>query len=555
MKRILYITLIAALAASCSGFLEEHPATLFSEEQVYSSDESAQAAVNACYAYISNYKLYGQKIQVLLNGGSGTMTLANTTSQYIVDIASLDIQTNNSAVEDVYNGSYQTINAVNDVLQKLPSAEGVSDAQKQRLLGECHFLRGVLYFNLVRMFGPVPFVDEPATSLESAHKTRCSIDKIYELILADFNAAWEMLPNPGAQPKGRPQKYAAKAYLAKVNVALACIKEHPGEPFDASWLESDAKTYWQAAYDDALDVWTNGGYSLVNNFAELWNCYNKYTSESIFELEENKVTGSCSFMYHYLPGYWEGVPLTNSSNNYGRIRAMRESWDLHHDTYPGDWRMDVTYLDSLYHRNNATSSSPGKLYYTYPYCQDNVPAGLSASDLSTSEEIPYIKKYVDDRFTATDANVNVIVLRLADVLLTLAESANELGKTSEAVGYVNRLLLRARTADDGFRSSPADWPLTLSQAECRARIMTEREIELKSELSEWFDNRRRGADYLLSIMTRHNNRITGLSKNSTYDYWFTLTKENAKKNLLLPFPLAEISTNNNITEADQNYGY
>ena len=260
-------------------------------------------------------------------------------------------------------------------------------------------------------------------------------------------------------------------------------------------------------------------------------------------------------MYHYLPGYWEGVPLTSSSNNYGRIRALRESWDLHHDTYPGDWRMDVTYIDSLYYRTTATSSNPGKLYYTYPYTMDNIPAGASASDLSTSEELPYIKKYVDPNFTATDANVNVIVLRLADVLLTLAESANEIGKTSEAIQYVNRLLLRARKTDEGIRTVPADWPLTLSQAEVRDRIMNERLIELKAEFTEWFDNRRRGTDHLLDIMTIHNNRITGLSKNSTYDYFFTLTRENARKNLLLPFPLAEISTNNNITEADQNLYY
>ncbi|MGN1046918.1 MAG: RagB/SusD family nutrient uptake outer membrane protein, partial [Candidatus Cryptobacteroides sp.] len=401
----------------------------------------------------------------------------------------------------------------------------------------------------------VPFVDAPATSIESAHKQRASIDQIYDLIISDFNAAWEMLPEPGMQPKGRPHKYAAEAYLAKVNVALACIKEHPGDPFDASWLKDDARTYWQAAYDKAVDVYTNGKYSLVENFAELWQWDNKYTSESIFELEENKVTGSCSFMYHYLPGYWEGLPLTTSNNNYGRIRAQRESWDLHHDTYPDDWRLDVTYLDSLYHRNMVTASSPGKLYYTYPYCSDNIPAGVDASELSTSEEHPYIKKYKDPNFTATDANVNVIVLRLAEVMLTIAEASNELGNTSEAIQWVNRLLLRARKTDDGYRTCPEDWPLTLSQDEVRTRIMNERQIELKAEFTEWFDNRRRGSDYMLEMMTRHNNRITGLTKNSTYDYFFTLTKENARKNLLLPFPLAEISTNNNISEADQNPGY
>ena len=555
MKKITLYVLAILATLSCSDFLTERPATQFSREQAYSTNESAQATVNSCYAYLSNYRLYGQKLQIILCGSAGTMTIGNTTSQYLVDISSLDIQTNNSAVEDIYVGSYMTINAVNDVLLNLPNAENVDQDVKQRLLAECHFIRGLVYFNLVRMIGPVPLVDAPATSIESAHKKRAPIDQIYDLIISDFTEAWNTLPEPGSQPKGRPHKYAAQAYLAKVYVALACIKEHPGDPFDASWLTEGADHYWQEAYDRALDVYNNGGYSLVENFADLWQWDNKYTKESIFELEENKVTGSCSFMYHYLPGYWEGVPLTNSSNNYGRIRAQRESWDLHHDTYPGDWRLDVTYIDSSYFRNTATTSNPGKLYYTYPYCSDNIPEGAVAEDLSTSEEHPYIKKYKDPNFTATDANVNVIVLRLGEIILTLAEASNELGNTAEAIQWVNRLLLRARTADDGFRAAPADWPLTLGQEEVRERIMNERLIELKAEFTEWFDNRRRGTKHMLEMMTKHNERITGLTKNSTYDYFFELTEINAKKNLLLPFPLAEISTNNNISESDQNFGY
>jgi len=555
MKKIILYFAAALVAVSCSNFLTEHPATQFSRDQAYSNNESAQATVNACYAYLSNYRLYGQKLQIVLCGSAGTMTIANTTSQYLVDIASLDIQTNNSAVEDVYTGSYQTINAVNDILLNLPEYGTVDSDVKKRLLGECHFIRGLVYFNLVRMFGPVPLVDSPATSVESAHKKRTPIDQVYELILNDFNSAWEMLPEPGKQPKGRPSKYAAEAYLAKVYVELACIGTHPGDPFDASWLKSDVQSYWQMAYDKALDVYTNGGYKLVDNFADLWKWDNKYTPESIFELEENKVTGSCSFMYHYLPGYWEGLPLTTSSNNYGRIRAQRESWDLHHNTYPGDWRLDVTYIDSLYHRNNVTSSSPGKLYYTYPYCSDNVPEGVDPSSLSTSEEHPYVKKYKDPNFTATDANVNVIVLRLGEMILTLAECSNELGRPAEAVQWVNLLLNRARKTDYGFRKVPEDWPLTMGKEELRTRIMNERLIELKAEFTEWFDNRRLGTGHLLNIMTAHNQRITGLTKQSTYDYFYELTQANARKNLLLPFPLAEISTNNNISESDQNPGY
>ena len=65
MKKTILLSLIAVLAISCSGFLEEHPATQFSRDQAYSTNESAQATVNACYAYLSNYRLYGQKLQIV----------------------------------------------------------------------------------------------------------------------------------------------------------------------------------------------------------------------------------------------------------------------------------------------------------------------------------------------------------------------------------------------------------------------------------------------------------------------------------------------------------
>lgn len=551
-----------SLLGSCEGFLEEKPTTQFNKGQIYSSVEGTQAALNACYAYISNSSLYGLRLHVVLTCGAGTMT-AGTTSSAFVELAKLDVQTNNTAVAEVYQGFYITINAINDVLLNLKDSP-IDPTERDRILGEAYFLRALCYFNLVRIFGPVPLVVEPASSIEGANKPRSSISDVYNTIIEDLKNAWELLPESGKQPHGRPYNYAAKFLLSKVYIAMACIKENPGEPFDASWLEENALDYWQLAYDLAYDVYANGGYSLVNNFNELWDCYNPYTSESIFELEENVMTGSTTFMYHYLPGYWEGLPLTNSSNNYGRFRAMRESWDLHFERYEGDFRLDETYIHTFYRRNMTTTNNPGGLYYTYPYTRDNLPP---TGVMSSSDELLHLKKYKDPRFTAFDANVNMLVFRYADLILMLAESANELGKTSEAIGYVNQLLNRARNTPTGRRPEPADWAITMSKAEVRQYIMDERLIELKGELHEWFDNRRRGIAHFKDILQKHNDRLSKLSKTMSYDFYFgiasgsgdnmqySLTDNFVKKNLLCPFPMVEITANNNISEKDQNFGY
>ena len=287
----------------------------------------------------------------------------------------------------------------------------------------------------------------------------------------------------------------------------------------------------------------------------MWVYTNKHTEESILEMEMNYVTGSCPFMYRYLPGYGEGVPLTNSSNNYGQIRPSREAWDEHNDRYPGDWREECTYLDYKYKCNTTVENESyrGKQYYIYPYTKENYP------DQSTSkyEYLPYLRKWVDPTFTAGNANVNFIVYRYADLLLTLAEAANELGgaHTREAVGYVNEVLFRARNASNEQRAEPADWDAGLSQEEIRAALRVERRCELKGELHEWFDSRRFGVAYLTGLIDIHNARIAETASLSPYDYVLPNGFNEVKKNLLLPFPNAEISANYNISAADQNFGY
>ena len=147
--------------------------------------------------------------------------------------------------------------------------------------------------------------------------------------------------------------------------------------------------------------------------------------------------------------------------------------------------------------------------------------------------------------------------RYADLLLTLAEAANELGgaHTREAVGYVNEVLFRARNASNEQRTEPADWDAGLSQEEIRAALRVERRCELKGELHEWFDSRRFGVAYLTGLIDIHNARIAETASLSPYDYVLPNGFNEVKKNLLLPFPNAEISANYNISASDQNFGY
>ena len=76
-----------------------------------------------------------------------------------------------------------------------------------------------------------------------------------------------------------------------------------------------------------------------------------------------------------------------------------------------------------------------------------------------------------------------------------------------------------------------------------------------SDMSSWLLMGLPGVAYLTGLIDIHNARIAETASLSPYDYVLPNGFNEVKKNLLLPFPNAEISANYNISAADQNFGY
>jgi hypothetical protein len=205
-------------------------------------------------------------------------------------------------------------------------------------------------------------------------------------------------------------------------------------------------------------------------------------------------------------------------------------YDQHVSQYPGDPRIDATFIYNSYTKVNGTTQN------LYPI-QINGNNGYTA-----------IKKYLDPDFNGSTTSRNMLKLRYADALLMLAEITNELnGPTTEAYAYVNEVLARARNTESGPVAEPADFS-GLSQDEFRRRIMRERQYELLGENHEWFDTRRRGYEYFLEEVIETHNSFPNLGNN---DYIYPISV----KNMLLPIPSTELSNNTEISQADQNPGY
>ena len=92
--------------------------------------------------------------------------------------------------------------------------------------------------------------------------------------------------------------------------------------------------------------------------------------------------------------------------------------------------------------------------------------------------------------------------------------------------------------------------------EGQAAIMQERRFELLGECHSWFDERRRGEEWLLECFRNHNSRTTTTkyaSKPGMYKYPEDI--EQVRKLMLWPIPLEEITNNMSISQEDQNIGW
>lgn len=282
----LYIKTFAVAAVmiattSCNDFLDRQPIAQIDPNVMFESETSAEAAVNGMYRTMMNSFSFGQSILVVPEFSANHLSHVNIFPEYenfathgVIDpggsIPSQPVPPNNNWLASIWQATYATINAANNIIATVPEvpAQAISEEKRDLFVGEAKFVRALNYFFLVRAFGNVPLETEPTNESDNPLAPQADPETLYALILTDLSDAVELLAsNTSEASKGRANQWAAKALLAKVHL------------YHATLFSND---FTQAAAL-AEDVIGNGPFSLVGNFASIWQTEN--TSESIFELQ------------------------------------------------------------------------------------------------------------------------------------------------------------------------------------------------------------------------------------------------------------------------------
>ena len=433
--------LLICLCASCKKFLEEDPKNLVAVTNYYQTENDAVAAVDAIYGYLNSTStgstagVYHSTFWVIAGCASDEMVNRNVFQPDIDQIGNFVETPVNNSLQEVWTMHYKAITLANIAITRIPAIQ-MDATLKERLINEAHFLRGLLYFDMVRMFGSIPLVlqeEEPLTPSSAA------ADDIYKQVIVDLTAA-ENLPDsyPAGNGRGRATKGAAKSILAKVYLT---------------------QQNWQACADKCKEVINSSQYALWDDFADVFKLSSRGGKEAIFSVGFGDGGGAISFWevgqfnVRLLPPALNATGVQNAQGWQVPTQNLYDQYD------PQDRRKEATYITQVYNTDGTITTIA-----------------------------PYIRKYWDSTAEpqANGSANDYPVIRYADVLLMYAEAENELGNASEALTYINLVRKRARWDGTRERSAVPDYT-GLTQDQFRTAVLKERRMEFVAEGQRWFD--------------------------------------------------------------------
>jgi tetratricopeptide (TPR) repeat protein len=371
-RKISILTIVALLGifTGCDKYLDLEPSQSISENIALTSDENVKSVLTGAYSQFDDPGIYGGTLlrDADLLGGNGEIQWVGT---YIDprQVFNKTMIASNSEAFVHWRDAYEVINISNNILGAL---DVVKAADKDRVGGEAEFLRGLMYFDLVRFFAEqykfgtantqmgVPIVLAPTHGINSASfVSRNTVDEVYSQVISDLTDAAAKLPedNDVYASSGAAKALLARVYLQKGDYANA---------------------------RDAADaVISSGVYSLQASYADVFNNDNN-TSEDIFATQITPQDRFSSMTEFY------SIP------DYGGRDGDIDILDAHLNLYPaGDERKDLFFIGNAAYRCGKWNNQYGvvnlirlaEMYLIRAECNIRLTTTVGATPLADYNEI------------------------------------------------------------------------------------------------------------------------------------------------------------------------
>ena len=325
------------LAAAGAGLMltacdiERLPNGSMAAESITSDpDANLESLVRGAYAQL---KTWSDPMHRLGEYAGDNIMIRGSSTDAFFQFISYSRTPNNYRLQNFWDSGYKAVAQASNIINMIKEGQSVEIDNK---LGECYYIRGMMYFYLTRAYGRpyyqapdknlgVPIVNGTPKDLDNLQlPDRSTVAQCYAQVVADLRKAEKMLTidnGPAYASKG-----AAQAMLSRVYLYMSGTYENPNRQY------ADSAAYY------ASEVINSGSYNLLprNEFMN-YNTYVPETNrESIFVIK--RVASEFSGYDHY---YGIGGMYANIGGmGWGEMFASAKYIDLLNETGRNDWRPD-----------------------------------------------------------------------------------------------------------------------------------------------------------------------------------------------------------------------
>lgn len=486
--KILALTGFAVFFSACSDFLEQEPDQILSDEQVFEDEAMIQSVLANFYGRVT----WGQNL-----GDSYTFTILDEAGKS--DAGPDNIQSYADDLWRVYD--YELIRNMNQFLQGLRETAVIDEEAKLAYEGEVRFLRAWLYFNMCKGLGGMPIVGDEVfeyggeTDVTALQYPRSTEAGLYDYIIEECEAIADLLPEDPAVNAARATKWAAHMLKARAAVYAGSIANYNNKlpnpvetPGGEVGIPADrAQGYYEQALAAAEAVITSGVYSLnmtkpddlgrnfyeatsvkENNSEVIWARDHKYPGQTVnFTTVNIPATHAEDIDRAY------GSPILNLVEDFeyiddrdGTIHNKDAGgnyifYDNPEDAFAGK---DARLWGTVIYPGAVFKGTPVPLQAGQKYLEGDVwntrtgqPGdndGITSVNGPTTSNERYInksgfffRKFLDENGGASTRGRNSEMwfprFRYAEALMIACEASFELGRTADALKYINQIRRRA----------------------------------------------------------------------------------------------------------------
>ncbi|WP_205943804.1 RagB/SusD family nutrient uptake outer membrane protein [Pedobacter aquae] len=211
--------IVLLTASSCKkDFLELAPVAQQNANNFYKTGDDMKNALTAAYGGLQYAGLYYSSMHIIGDLRSDNTEITNVNAGADLDAVDKFVNLPTTSISSTtWAGHYQAIQNTNIVIEKIQPVT-MDETLKARYTAEAKFLRALMYFNLVRVYGAVPLVTKVIVNPQEGYDYgRESVENVYNQIITDLTDAEAALPfEYTGGDIGRATKGAAMSLLGKV---------------------------------------------------------------------------------------------------------------------------------------------------------------------------------------------------------------------------------------------------------------------------------------------------------------------------------------------------